>query len=620
MLRIGDLGGIFFALFLAYNPVTAEAQFYSSELNVKVLRGLSDEIGIKDICCGLKAIKFPTISQKQFSTEYGEGPIWLKIEVSSQSGLIQFSPVIDEITLFTRTKGEDSWQIIKTGDVVSNKEKHLPTPFMVLPLPQNVETDTIYAKILQPTKVSVTARLWTVPAFAAMQDRDRVTKTFLLGFICAIVLYNVVVTLFVRDPVFILNAACIGSLLVTSLYLSGYGVVYFWPEWFRYSNEFFYVSCAAAILFGSAFFFLFLYSTKDKVRSFWPLFLAPAILLFVGLILLALQMPYWMFQLTTLICAAIFFASAAPLSVFRAIRGDRKARIILFPIFLAMIPGLSLVALSKIFGYNAYSLGDNSLEITLAFEAILFSLAIASRIRITESENADAATQILKLRERSSKMALMAQDNERRRLAKELHDGVGQEMLIVVSQLKRAALKDSPSNIKHSIKELVRTSSRVLDNLRRISRAMHPASIDHLGFAGTIQSTIDQMNSIEGVFFKWDGAIEGIEFNKDAQLHLVRIIQECFTNVTKHSGASECTLRLNLDGGWLELQIDDNGKGIMEGDDNRTSFGLGLTSLDERINYLNGHWNMDSSETGGLSIKIFVPMVEIAKSSETTDG
>lgn len=595
-------------------PSVVAAQTGQSELQLKILRDLPDDTIIGHLCCSENSTIFPAEAQSQFLTHYGEGPIWVKIEGIERSGLIQFTPVLDEVVLFARTMGEEAFLAVRTGDLVPNLEKVLPTAFMALPLPQDVDPEHIYAKIVQPTKVAVEAMYWSLPTFAAMQDQDRITKTFLLGFICAIILYNVVVSILVRDPVFFLNAACIASLMVTSLYLSGYGVVYFWANWSGYSNVIFYGSIAVALLFAGAFFFLFLYSGKKPVWTYWPLFISPAIVLLAGSVLLLFQAPYWMLQITMLICAGLFFAATAPFSIFAAIKGDPKARIILIPIFFAMVPGLSLVALDKLLGYEPFSLGNNSLEITLAVEAILFSLAIASRIRVTETENAAAANQIIRLRERNSKMALIAQDNERKRLAKELHDGVGQEMLVVVGRLKKIAKMPDTIGISQTIDGLVQTATQVLDNMRRISRDMHPASIDHLGFAGTVQATIDQMNTIEGIQFKWDGQIGHVDFNKDAQLHLIRMIQECFSNVSKHAQATKCDLSFITDNDQLVMCIQDDGIGLKNVPDGlNTTFGLGLTSLNERVNHLKGRWIMESNKDGGLTINMFFPLTQVTE-------
>jgi len=217
-------------------------------------------------------------------------------------------------------------------------------------------------------------------------------------------------------------------------------------------------------------------------------------------------------------------------------------------------------------------------------------------------------------------MALVGQDNERKRLAKELHDGVGQEMLVVVSRLKRLTRKLSTSESGKDLDTLVGTTSNVLESLRRISRDMHPASIDYLGFVGTIQATIDQMNSMNIVEFICKQHIEDVDIKQDAQLHIIRIIQECFSNVIKHASASTCTLHLKTKRGHLCLRIDDDGIGIESPEDKVDQFGLGLISLDERIKHLNGMWRMETSPSGGLSSIIEIPLKDILENKDQKDA
>lgn len=594
-------------LLLTAGPAVAQDRHGGLSLRVLVHQGPDHTIG--DICCHDAMHWKNSRPVRSLQTGYGGEPVWIKIEGIADSGLLQFTPILDRVVLYTRESPGSQWATSITGDTVSNDVKAFETPFMALPLPAQLDANNVYAKIEMPVAVSVSVRHWDLPAFIAMQNSDRTLKTFLLGFIVAIVLYNVIVSALVRDPVFLVNALCIGSLLVMALYLSGYGAAYFWAQMPEISNFVFSGSVMSAVVFGGLFVFLFLRRPDRPMRVNSALFIAPAVAVLAGLAVLASRSPYWVAQAAMLGCAALLFVTILVRMTFGAIRGESRAWLLIPPFLAAVFPGVLLVALQKIGGINPFNLGNNTMEATLALEAMLFSLALASRIRVAESTSKEAARALLNERDRSSALALAAQDNERKRLSKELHDGVGQELLLVVSQLKRLAKNRSSEEEHQPVQELVRATSDIMSSLRRISRDMHPASIEHLGLAGTIEDITSQLNASNQIEFKHQMAIEGQQFDQEAQLHVVRIIQEAMSNVVKHSGATQCTIAISIKDGRLQIHIDDDGIGI-DGDEEHADsrFGLGLTSIDERVRSLGGTWQMGRSLLGGLNTSIVVPV------------
>lgn len=605
---------IIFIAVLTLMSGNAFAQDGGKQLTFRLLTNIAQTVpDIETICCEDAANSFSNEELTSLHSHYGGKPFWIKLEGVTGKGLVQFRPILDEVTLYTRVKGQSNWQVTRTGDTVSNQEKVLDTPFMALPVPDQVDTENIYARITQPTIVSIDAQYWSRPSFGVMEEFDRTIKVFLMGFICALILYNLIVSVVVRDPVFLFNAATISSLLVTSLYLSGYGVFYIWGPWYEFSNLIFISSVWAGIVFGATFLYTFLKVEQKKPGQYWPLLLAPAIVTLSAFVSWVVQAPYWIMQGIAISSTAFLFLCVMPLLLPAALANEKRARILMFPLLFAMLPGLTMLTLNKMLGIKILNLGNNAIEITLALEAVLFSLALASRIRHTESASRDAARRLLEIRERSSAMALFAQDRERKRLAADLHDGVGQEMLVVVSIMKRLAKTDPRSKITKGINELTTMMSGVMNNLRRIAQDMHPASIEHLGLVGTIENLTDQFNQADQIDFDQSINIDGYEFTPEAQLHLIRIIQECLSNVAKHSGASRCLIIMQVEDDKLNVQIEDDGVGLEHhnGDD-RSHFGLGMTSIDERVRGLGGQWNMLPRDVGGLITNITIPIAGIA--------
>lgn len=574
-------------------------------ISFQVLRDVPLSVQIEDICCNAARFTFPEETVSDVRTRYGETSIWLKIENVGPYGLIQLSPVLDDVTMFARPSVTSPWSRIRTGDQIANAQKLFPSPFMALPLPEGADTGAIYIRIIQTTAISINATAWELSTFVEMQGMDLVLKTFLLGFVVALIIYNVVVSVLVRDLVFLVNALCISSLLVLSQYLSGYGAVYFWSSRAGWSNPILVTSMFFSIMFGTAFVWLFIRDKNEGVRNGWMAFvgLASASMAAFG----AVFLPYWAVMFWMLISAALFLFCVAGVLVHRAWRGDKRARLLLVPFGLAVMPGLSLIALNKVLGLSPFQLGNNAMEITLCLEAIFFSFALASRIRVTEEATLLANNRILILRNESVTKAIAAQDEERRRLSQELHDSVGQDFLVILNDLKRLMATDLPADIKASVAGLVASSTSALNGLRRVSRDMHPVMIEHLGLENAIRNLMENFGRSQPIRTRLDLNFSGSALARDVELHVFRIIQECISNISRHAEATSCELTIRAGGGWLEIVIEDDGCGLPH-DAIGSSTGLGIVSIDERVRSLGGHWERTRGHLRGLKVRISIPL------------
>lgn len=578
----------------------------SRMLAFDTLRDVPRDVDVQSVCCD-GTYRFGGTPQTSVASYYGEQTLWLKIERPQGGDMLVLRPALDEVTLFARTEGSRDWTAYRTGEIVPMTERAIKSPFMALPLPPDLAQSPIFIRIVQPTKLTITVRLWNSAAFQSMQAADRTFKTFLFGFLFATIIYNGLVGLMLRDLAFLLNALSMSSLLGLALYLSGYGAAFVWsgrPEW---SNFFSQTSIGLAVVFGALFMWTFVRGPREPYGRGWPLFVAPGLVLIGGI--LALFVPYWRIQLLMLVAAAVLFVIALVFVGRRALAGDTKARVLLIPLALAMIPGTGIVAAQKILGVEFPSLDNNLLEITFCLEAMMFSLAIASRVRISEIAARESSDKLMALRNESAARVIAAQDTDRQRLAKELHDGVGQDFLVVLGNLKRLGRESGSGNWKQAIPGLIRSATTALDELRRISKDMHPASISHLGLEKAIEALFENLESASQIETDVTLSFDETRLSSAAKLHLYRIVQECLSNVSRHSGATRCRASLVGDSTALTLTLEDDGTGLEAGDARALpTSGLGFTSIEERVRSLNGQWAASSGQWGGLKIEVVVPM------------
>ncbi len=578
-------------------------------LRFQALLNVPAEVGISEICCsGTYTFRSPPVTQLR--TGYANHIIWLKVHVDDARDIIQLKPTLDDVTLYARSESQNGWIVARTGDMIPIAEKTLRSPFMALPLPETGSDPAVYIRVDQQTAVAISIYQWSAADFQAFQDDDWAMKSYLYGFISAMILYNIFVSLAVRDAAFLANALAVGSLLTASLYLSGYGATYVWHAWPGWSNAIQMAAFFFTVNFGSLFMWLFVRHADDRLMDHGLLMVAPAIAVFAALC--AMFFPVWVVQIFMLAGSAVFIVMTTIHMVRLALKGDEKAKIMLIPMIAAVYPGVMLVALEKIAGLQSRYSGANVLEITLCVEALLFSLALAWRIRVTERDAQAAKADLVSVRNESLARTIAAQDAERHRMAKELHDGVAQDFLVVVGSLKRLAHDDQIAKWRSAVPALINSANSALDEVRRISRDMYPASIVHLGLGDALQALFEALESAYQIETEVHLSFDDSRLDTDARLHIYRIVQECLSNISRHSGASVCRAIAIERGSKLHLSIEDDGTGLDRETGHQTQqSGLGFTSIGERVRALKGDWKMGSGDLGGLKIEFVLPLTAI---------
>jgi PAS domain S-box-containing protein len=218
-----------------------------------------------------------------------------------------------------------------------------------------------------------------------------------------------------------------------------------------------------------------------------------------------------------------------------------------------------------------------------------------------------------KLRELSGKL-LQIQDEERRRIARELHDGVGQ--LIVALNLNLSKLNDEKDNLsptaRQSLDENSRLTEQALQEIRTMSHLLHPPLLDEMGLEAALRWYGDGFAERSKISVSMDlapGFSDGLP--RDLALSLFRTVQECLTNVHRHSGSSTAHVRISRSSRQITLVVQDEGKGIPFEIQSRissgASFGVGLRGMRERIRQFGGRMDI-RSDPGGTQIVVVLPV------------
>jgi ligand-binding sensor domain-containing protein/signal transduction histidine kinase len=230
-----------------------------------------------------------------------------------------------------------------------------------------------------------------------------------------------------------------------------------------------------------------------------------------------------------------------------------------------------------------------------------------------------------------SQRLIVSQEQERKRIAGELHDSLGQMLLIIKNRafLGLKAVESgkgegskSAAVSREQFGEILESASDAIQQTRQIAYALRPLHLERLGLSAALEEMIDNVAASSGILFDVE-IMELYDFLPfDAQINLFRIVQESVNNIVRHSGATNAGVSVTRSGGnGIEIKITDNGKGFdtLSGNGNGAGYGgLGLTSIAERARILGAHYSIESTSRGGTSIYISVDIKEDRE--EKSDG
>ena len=216
-------------------------------------------------------------------------------------------------------------------------------------------------------------------------------------------------------------------------------------------------------------------------------------------------------------------------------------------------------------------------------------------------------------RRHSGARALAAQENERRRLARELHDEVGQTLTGVVLQLE-ALQRMAPNALHEAIVDAQETARAGVEDMRELARGLRPQALDEFGLRSALVSLATQFSDRTPVRVRPQLADSLPTLSHEQDLAIYRVAQESLTNVGRHADAryAELSLAAN-DQGDVELRIRDDGRGIAPGEVNGAGGpGTGLAGMRERALLVGGRLSVRAHEGGGTEVALIIPAGEEA--------
>jgi PAS domain S-box-containing protein len=232
------------------------------------------------------------------------------------------------------------------------------------------------------------------------------------------------------------------------------------------------------------------------------------------------------------------------------------------------------------------------------------------RTRELEERNSEVLEQAQTVQNLSRNL-MHVQDEERRHIARELHDSAGQTLTVLGMTLGSLAqlTSNTEAQIVAKIEEAQTTVQQLTQEIRTASYLLHPPLLDETGLGAALQWYVDGVEERSGLSVTLS-LPEGLErFARDAELAIFRVVQECLTNIHRHSGSKSAAIQIGLSGGDILVEVKDHGKGMsaekLSGIQSNAS-GVGIRGMSERVRQLGGKINIQS-DSSGTTVSVSLP-------------
>lgn len=501
---------------------------------------------------------------------------------------------VDEIDMYT-INDSGKVQHIETGMFRKNNPWAVKVNHFLFPLNLSLnEEKTFFIRAKSTSVLNLPMVVGTMQSHYEINHKKDFIFGIYFGLILALSIYNFFVFISIKDITYLFYVFYINFLGATVSWLKGYSpeFIHFLPPHINHGNVYAILSILFLILFTH--FFLNIKTMAPQLKKIEFVFFG---FNFVGLATHILGFYHIAFYFVLIWVVLLSLPYVLGFGIFALRKGFRPAGF--------YILGFSFFAL----GDFIFMLSENailpqsflthySLQLGSAFEAMILSFALANKLNAFKLEKEKTQALALASANQFSKELIETQENERKRIAGELHDSVGQSLSLIKNKI---ALLAKGLDKRESLSELNEVVSNTIQEVRSISYGLRPFHLDILGITQSIKSLVEDVAESGNTNFNL--TVENIDhlFSKEAEIHIFRIIQECLNNISKHSKATQAVVKITYTEKYVQILIADNGIGIAN---YSGKSGLGLRGIKERVNFLNGTLEIGDNAPTGTSIRI----------------
>jgi two-component system, NarL family, sensor kinase len=248
-------------------------------------------------------------------------------------------------------------------------------------------------------------------------------------------------------------------------------------------------------------------------------------------------------------------------------------------------------------------ISDDNLELLRAIGAQISEIVASAWLSIKLDEKEKARQLLLEF-------LVKAQEEERGRLARELHDGAGQMLTSLLVRIKTLEKKADTTALRSGLLALLDVTAETLEQVRELSYRLRPAALEEFGLPVALETLAHDMGDEAGLLIDYRTDLDGLMLTPEAEVTLYRIAQEALTNVVRHAQAEQISVELVLDANGVLLRIEDDGRGFSPYQASSPSghSHMGLISMQERTEIIGGSFELMSAPGHGTSVQVQIPL------------
>jgi signal transduction histidine kinase/ligand-binding sensor domain-containing protein len=238
----------------------------------------------------------------------------------------------------------------------------------------------------------------------------------------------------------------------------------------------------------------------------------------------------------------------------------------------------------------------------------LMSAAVVAAVIFTFRQRMAALEKRNRAQSEFARRLIESQEIERKRIAAELHDGLGQNLLVIRNRALLGLNGDGDQDrARIQLDEISSTALQAIEEVRTIAHNLRPYQLDRLGLTTALQATIRRVSESSTISFSVDiDSVDGL-FSAEGEINLYRIVQESVNNIIKHSRATEATVSIKRDDATINIVVKDNGVGFVVEPGLRNGGGMGLTGISERVRIMGGRLATESAPGKGTTVTVQIP-------------
>jgi two-component system, sensor histidine kinase LadS len=482
--------------------------------------------------------------------------------------------------------------------------KH-PTPVFEIHLLANEQVQYFIKTRGNGQPMNLTASLLNAESFHNWDVRKMFFLGVIYGIIFLIIVLNISFFLITKEKIYLIFSGQFVFSALCVAYFDGFIYQYIFPNNGYWSNETIAIAMCLTFIFNNRFTSDF-FNLKNLAPWAYQTFRYSTYLIYL---ILAFSFVHPV-GFNTFIASMTAITSLVALLLFVSILAAKRRG------FASYIFGLVATVCLIVFGsvFQLFLIGlvpgifftHYAMHLGVVTQSVFLALAVNDKFRQIREENTLYQVQLVEAMNQYSQNLINNIEGERQRLASEIHDGLGQHLLVIRNRVLMSQKKKmTPSKHEETLEYLLDVTTDALEDTRAMSHNLRPPILNTMGLTVAIQSLVEKMRESSSMKINLDmkEPIDGL-VQKELEINIYRILQEGFNNAFKHASATKIEIEIKKITNELWLNFEDNGKGFNQ---NTAKYGQGLVGIKERVSLMKGTLLIESEDKKGAKIVIKIP-------------